>query len=89
MPKQGLVDTSPRAEAYNSPKVRLGIEESDVISLQELGRPLREGSGANPRKGDVAGHELTKHLEYDILQCMAKNRPEVSLAARQETVRIR
>lgn len=88
MPKQGLVDSSPRAETYN-PKVRLGTEESDVISLQELGRPLRDGSGGNPKEGDAAGRELTKHLEYDILQCMAKNRPEVSLAARQETVRTR
>ena len=82
LPKQGLVKSSPRAEAYdssyNSSKVSLGMEESDVISLQELGRPLKEGPQGSPRGAGVAGRELTQHLEHDILQCIAKNRPEVS-----------
>lgn len=75
--KQQLSKGSPKTEGYSSATVRLSEEGSDVIGLHELGRPLNHKSRGSPSGVDVAGRELTKHLEYDILQCMAKNRPEV------------
>lgn len=49
-----------------------------MVDLQELGRPLRESPRGVPEKKSPAGLQLTRHLEYDILQCIAKDRPEVS-----------
>lgn len=52
-----------------------------MADLQELGRPLERplrGAGEALEKKSPAGVQLTRHLEYDILQCIAKNRPEVS-----------
>lgn len=48
-----------------------------MVDLQELGRPLRESPRGVPEKKSPAGLQLTRHLEYDILQCIAKDRPEV------------
>ena len=61
---------SPRAVPYQP--------GSDMIDLQELGRPLGVDVGSSEKKSP-AGLQLTRHLEYDILQCIAKDRPEVGM----------
>ena len=55
----------------------LDVEVSDMVDLQELGRPLRRPIGEGPENKSPAGLQLTRHLEYDILHCIAKDRPEV------------
>lgn len=50
-------------------------DQSDMVNLQELGRPVGGEEGTSEKKSP-AGVQLTRHLEYDILQCFAKNRPE-------------
>lgn len=51
-----------------------------MVDLQELGRPLQPPVGVPGEASEKspAGVQLTRHLEYDILQCIAKDRPEVS-----------
>ncbi len=63
--------------AVDSLKADLGLEGSDMVDLQELGRPLKGNAGVVPETKSPAGLQLTRHLEYDILQCIAKDRPEV------------
>lgn len=58
-----------------SPRVMPGQDE--MIDLQELGRPLGSDKGLAEKKSP-AGVQLTRHLEYDILHCIAKDRPEVN-----------
>ena len=74
---------SPKHRAFvNSPREGQGADphspmgDSDMVDLQELGRPVGRDRGASEKKSP-AGVQLTRHLEYDILQCIAKNRPEV------------
>jgi len=64
--------------AVDSLKADLGLEGSDMVDLQELGRPLKGNAGVVPETKSPAGLQLTRHLEYDILQCIAKDRPEVN-----------
>ena len=54
-------------------------EASETADLQELGRPLGvpRPDALREEKKSPAGVQLTRHLEDDILQCMAKDRPEV------------
>jgi hypothetical protein len=49
-----------------------------MVDLRELGRPLKGPAGTVPETKSPAGLQLTRHLEYDILQCIAKDRPEVN-----------
>ena len=76
--KRALADSPRQAQGAgpDSPRAEAGQEQSDMVDLQELGRPLR-GDGGLPEKKSPAEAQLTRHLEYDILQCIAKNRPEV------------
>ncbi|KAL0033157.1 hypothetical protein WJX79_005908 [Trebouxia sp. C0005] len=62
--------------AGDSLKADLDLEGSDMVDLQELGRPLKGPAGVVPETKSPAGLQLTRHLEYDILQCIAKDRPE-------------
>ncbi len=75
------VGNSPRAgrrAAGDSLKADLDLEGSNMVDLRELGRPLKGPAGVVPEAKSPAGVQLTRHLEYDILQCIAKDRPEVS-----------
>lgn len=90
-PPQGATPRSESRGKKRSPKKRAFVtslrevpgvgsrspgDESEMVDLQELGRPVGSDGGA-PEKKSPAGVQLTRHLEYDILQCIAKNRPEV------------
>lgn len=78
--KKRAVVSSLRAEHKASGvslRADLDVEVSDMVDLQELGRPLRRPTGEGPEKKSPAGLQLTRHLEYDILHCIAKDRPEV------------
>ena len=81
--KRAFVSSPMQAQgaSADSPRAASGQEQSDMADLQELGRPLEQplgGAGEALEKKSPAGVQLTRHLEYDILQCIAKNRPEVS-----------
>ena len=81
--KRAFVSSSRQAQegSPNRPRAAPGQEQSEMADLQELGRPLEPSLGAAgeiSEKKSPAGAQLTRHLEYDILQCIAKNRPEVS-----------
>ncbi len=82
--KKRAVGNSPRAgrkSAWDSPRPGADLEGSDMVDLQELGRPLRGPAAGLGEKKSPAGLQLTRHLEYDILQCIAKDRPEVRMRA--------
>lgn len=75
---------SPKTRAFmTSPTQGQGADprslrdQTDMVDLQELGRPVMGVDGEPAEKKSPAGVQLTRHLEYDILQCIAKNRPEV------------